>query len=221
MHVLVDTRQLVGVAAIPIADEVEHHLRRVVRLADGALVSVSDGEGRWLMCMVRHQSGGLLLEPTGAPAADVAARGVRLATAIPKGDRIDWLIQKATELGVAEVTLLHTERSVVRWTPDRAEKQVARLRRISDEALRQSRRVWRMTIIGPFDAAAVLPAAVLAEPGGRGLSAADELVAIGPEGGWTDTELSLASARVDLGEAILRTETAAIAGAVLAAAARR
>jgi len=218
-HVLVET--LSDGNAIPLTDEVEHHLRRVVRLSDGVAVSVTDGAGRWLITRVRHDRRGLQLEPSTDVALEARAPAIRLATAIPKGDRIDWLVQKATELGVEQLTLLHAQRSVVRWSSDRVQRQLARLRRISDEALRQSRRVWRMGIEGPVDSLQLLGSAVIAEPGGRPLRAADGLVAVGPEGGWSDDELAIGSEMVDLGEAILRTETAAITAAVLGASQRR
>lgn len=218
-HVLVET--LSNGDPIPLTDEVEHHLRRVVRLSDGVAVSVTDGAGRWLITRVRHDRRGLQLEPSTDVALEARAPAIRLATAIPKGDRIDFLVQKATELGVEQLTLLHAQRSVVRWSSDRVQRQLARLRRISDEALRQSRRVWRMGIEGPVDSLQLLASAVIAEPGGRPLRAADGLVAVGPEGGWSDDELAIGSEMVDLGEAILRTETAAITAAVLGASQRR
>lgn len=218
-HVLVDALSDHGV--ISLTDEVEHHLRRVIRLADGASVSVTDGAGRWLIAGVRHQRRGLQLEPSTDVAREARAPAIGLATAIPKGDRIDWLVQKATELGVEQVTLLHAQHSVVRWNGDRVDKQLARLRRISDEALRQSRRLWRMEISGPVDSMELLTSSVIAEPGGRPLRTGDELVAVGPEGGWTDDELAAGSETVDLGDAVLRTETAAITAAVLGASLRR
>lgn len=220
-HVLVESDHLTDRRPISLTDEVEHHLRRVVRLADGAEVTVTDGEGRWVPARVRHDRNGLLLDPSSELRGEPRPAAIRIATAIPKGDRVDWLVQKATELGVAQVVLLHSQRSVVRWDERRAEKQIGRLRRIADEALRQSRRVWRMKVSGPVDAGTVLGHAALAEPGGRPIVPTDEMIAVGPEGGWTDEELALSAERVDLGDAVLRTETAVVAAATLAAAARR
>jgi 16S rRNA (uracil1498-N3)-methyltransferase len=137
---------------------------------------------------------------------------------MPKGDRLDWLVQKVTELGVDRLVLLHCDRSVVRWKDDRRDGQLARLQRIADEACRQSRRVWRLRLDGPVDAAAVLAEYVVAEPGGRPLTASDRVVAVGPEGGWSDRELLLARDRASLGDTILRTETAAISAATLCVA---
>ncbi len=134
---------------------------------------------------------------------------------MPKGDRLDWLVQKVTELGVDRLSLLHAERSVVRWKPDRVQSQLVRLRRIADEACRQSRRVWRVEIDAPVEASTVLAGFVVAEPGGRRLESTDRSVAIGPEGGWSPEELDVARDRVSLGPNILRTETAAVAATAL------
>ena len=117
--------------------------------------------------------------------------------------------------------LLHAEHSVVRWKADRVEHQLARLQRIADEALRQSRGCYRLSIDAPVAAIDVLDEFVVAEPGGRRLSPEDTSVAIGPEGGWSDAELAAARGRVDLGPTILRTETAAVAVSALCVAFER
>jgi 16S rRNA (uracil1498-N3)-methyltransferase len=125
------------------------------------------------------------------------------------------MVQKVTELGVDRLVLLHADHSVVRWKADRVERHLARLQRIADEALRQSRRVVRLTIDAPTPAVDVLGSYVLAEPGGRALTVDDTVVAVGPEGGWSETELGIGGDRVDLGDTILRTETAAVAVSTL------
>ena len=205
-----------------VGDDLAHHLRRVLRLRDGDPVSVTDGAGRWRTSELRPAGRDVVLAVTGDVLDEAhVGRELVLATAIPKGDRVEWLVQKASELGADRIVLLHAARSVVRWKPDRAERQRRRLQRIADEALQQSRRVWRTVVDGPVDASDVLPSAVAAEPGGRQLTADDVTVAVGPEGGWTDGELALARDRVGLGPSVLRVETAAIAAVALGAAARR
>ncbi len=149
-------------------DDVEHHLRRVLRVRDGDSIAVTDGAGRWRMAVVRLSGSSLTLEAVGAVTVDDRPEPFTLATAMPKGDRLDWLVQKTVELGVDRIVLLHAERSTVRWKADRAEKQLVRLRRIADESTRQSRRVWRTEIDGPVDADEVLPLAAVAEPGAAG-----------------------------------------------------
>ncbi len=200
-------------------DDTEHHLDRVLRLRAGERVSVSDGVGRWRLAEVVTASGSLRLVPVTAVAtATRAYPPLTIATAIPKGDRVDWLVQKAVELGVDVIQFLHAERSAVRWKPDRATKHVDRLQRIALEAARQSRRAWLPVIRPPQDAATTLTGYVVAEPGGRSVAAGDSFVAIGPEGGWTSAELESAAEQVELGPMILRTETAVLAAVTLCVA---
>jgi 16S rRNA (uracil1498-N3)-methyltransferase len=221
-HVLVDADLLGDGGTISLDDDIEHHLRRVLRLRDGEIVGVTDGEGRWCLAASLRDGNNLRLEATSAIVTEVApARSVRIAAAIPKGDRLDWMVQKVTELGVDRLSLLHADRSVSRWKPDRVEHQLARVQRIADEALRQSRRVVRLAIDAPLPAVDVLDDFVIAEPGGRSLTGGDSAVAVGPEGGWSDAELAVARDRIDLGPTILRTETAAVAVSALCVAFER
>jgi 16S rRNA (uracil1498-N3)-methyltransferase len=211
-HLFVDPDHLEVDGLLELDGDTVHHLRRVLRLRDGDIVSVSDGQGRWRMASVVPLTGSLALEPT-SPVVVEPGRSdlLEVAVAIPKGDRVDWLVQKVTELGADRILLLHADNSVVRWKPERAQKQLARLQRIADEACRQSRRVRLLAVDGPVDARTVLQSHVVAEPGGRALTVSDNMVAIGPEGGWSPAELEMAADCVDLGPNILRTETAAVA----------
>lgn len=221
-HVLVDPDGIGAGGAVVIDSDTEHHLRRVLRLRDGDVVSATDGQGRWCLAVAIVDGNALRLEATAPVVVESPSTGpITIAAAMPKGDRLDWMVQKATELGVDRLVLLHAEHSVVRWKPDRAEKQLVRLQRIADEALRQSRRVQRMVIEPPMAAVDVLDRFVAAEPGGRRLRAEDTAVAIGPEGGWSATELAACRDRVDLGPTILRTETAVVAVSTLCVAFER
>lgn len=207
-HVVVDD------LAVPVLDDdARHHLVRVLRLRDGEVVTVTDGAGSWRPCRVR----GGEVEPDG----DIAfvprrANPITIAFAVPKHDRPEWIVQKLTELGVDRVVVLEADRSVVRWSHDRAAKNTARFRRVALEAIHQCRAVWLPSIEGPVDAADLLSDAVIAEPGGRAMLAGDRAIAIGPEGGWSERELAIARDRVTLGESILRVETAAITAGVRA-----
>ena len=211
-HVLVAPDLLANSGTMSLDDGTEHHLRRVLRLRDGEPVSVTDGQGRWCLAIAVRDGNTVRLEATSAILDEPApSRPITIAAAIPKGDRLDWMVQKVTELNVDRLVLLHADRSVVRWTPDRVDHHLARLQRVADEALRQSRRVFRLTIDAPTPAVEVLCSFVLAEPGGRPLAPADTAVAVGPEGGWSDAELDAGGDRIGLGDTILRTETAALA----------
>ncbi len=206
---------LVADVEAPVADPpTAHHLGRVLRLRDGAVVTVTDGAGRWRTCRWAGS-----LQPDGDVNVERRPTEVTVAVAPPKGDRLDWLVQKVTEVGVTRLVLLVAERSVVRWDADRAERQVDRLRRIAAEAAMQSRRVWLPELCGPVPAADVLGSSAVAEPGGRPIGSGDRSIAIGPEGGWAPDELALAADRVSLGANVLRVETAAVVAATLIAAA--
>lgn len=199
-------------------DGASHHLFHVLRIRAGELVTVTDGRGRWRPC--RAAAG--VVEVTGEIVQVMsAANPVTVAFAIPKADRPEWIVQKLTELGVDRIAVLHAERSIVRWDAERAERHLAKLRRVACEALQQSRGVWLPEITGPLPAADLLPQAVAAEPGGRPLAAGDDTIAIGPEGGWTDAELASARDRVSLATTVLRVETAAVVAGALMVAARR
>ncbi|HEU4841088.1 MAG TPA: RsmE family RNA methyltransferase, partial [Ilumatobacteraceae bacterium] len=95
---------LVADVAAPAADDAAaHHLRRVLRLRDGEVVTVTDGAGRWRACRVAGDTldvDGAVVEIP-APAAPLT-----LAVAPPKGERLEWLVQKCTEIGVDRIVLL-------------------------------------------------------------------------------------------------------------------
>ncbi|MFT4656132.1 MAG: 16S rRNA (uracil1498-N3)-methyltransferase [Candidatus Aldehydirespiratoraceae bacterium] len=196
---------------ITLDDEIGHHLARVLRLRDGEPVSVTDGAGRWRMTDFSSIGPLVVLTASSAVTTEPPPSRFTLATAIPKGDRVDWLVQKTVELGADRIILLHAERSTVRWKPERAAKQIVRLQRIADEATRQSRRVWRTEVAGPAPASDVLGGATIAEPGGDAIRGDEAMIAVGPEGGWSADELERSARSVRVGGNILRIETAAVA----------
>ena len=219
-HVFVDAEVLDVDGVVALDSETEHHLSRVLRLRSGEHVTVSDGAGRWRETTVASAAElgtiGFRLEPTsGVVTVPRPYPSLTIASAIPKGDRVEWLVQKAVEIGVDTLQLLHSDRSAIRWKPERTAKQMVRLRRIAIEAARQSRRVWLPTVLPPSDALAVLPAAAVAEPGGRAVGPDDNVIAIGPEGGWSSAERKISREQVTLGSNVLRTETAVLVAATL------
>lgn len=208
-HVIVD-----DVDVPTLDDPAFHHLARVLRLSRGAPVTVTDGRGRWRRTEWVENG----VEPSGEAVVEARSPELTIAVAAPKGDRLDWLVAKVTEIGVDRIVLLDAVRSVVRLAGDRAERRLERLRRIAGEAAMQSRRVWLPEIVGPERSTDYIQGAdvAVAEPAGRPLTIDDRTVAIGPEGGWSEGELALVADRqkVSLGSTILRVETAAIAAAV-------
>ena len=207
-HVLVDD------VGLPVLDDADaHHVFRVLRVGDGDVVSVTDGRGGWRLCRAVGSSIEPVTEIAVEPYPDAP---VTIGFAIPKMDRPEWIVQKLAELGVDRIVLLHAERSVVRWDELRAAKHLTKLARVAVEAAQQSRRVFVPELVGPVPSLSFLPGAVAAEPGERPDHGGDPVVAIGPEGGWTEGELAAAAGRVSLGPTVLRVETAS-----LVAAARR
>ena len=220
-----DAQVFVEDLAAPVLQPADaHHLVRVLRLRQGAVVVAADGHGRWRRC--RLDTAGPALRADGPVAEVPAARPAITVAFVPvKGDRPEWVVQKLTELGVDRIVVLRSARAVVRWDRDTAhgERAVDRLRKVAAAAAAQCRRPDLPEVEGLWDLdrlVAQAPGAIgLADPGGDPPSLALPTVAVGPEGGWTDAErAAVGRRRVGLGPTILRAETAAVTvGAILCA----
>ena len=205
------------------------HLARVLRASAGQRFEITDGASLYLAEIVEVGKGRVrfrVIETLEAPPS--AVRLVLLASLV-KFDRMDWMIEKATELGVEAIVPVCAQRSE-KGLGAAAGKRLERWRKIALQASQQSRRVRRPEIGATcgFEAALRRPCDYgyfLEEtPGARPLVAclpAEQLpsdrvaVLVGPEGGWTDAERErLKSSRftaVSLGGTLLRAETAAVA----------
>lgn len=218
----------VGLITLP-ADEA-HHVRNVLRLTVDDEIELFDAIGRRATARLsRVEADSVEAVVSNVEDAWRAVGQITIASAVPKADRADWLVEKLSEIGVARWVPLRTARSVVH--PEGRSK-MDRWQRIAIEAAKQSRRAGVMAI----DSLAVLDAvvesvdpasaAVLSTRGDvRPLSELPvRTLFIGPEGGWTDEELSLFASRgimpATLGPTILRIETAAIVGAGILATRR-
>jgi 16S rRNA (uracil1498-N3)-methyltransferase len=205
-----------------------HHLGVVLRAQTGQLYELSDGArvrlGR-VESVARDRVEFALLDEL--PANEPKLR-VTLLLSIVKFDSFEWAIEKATELGVASIVPLAAERSE-KGLLAAAEKRSERWRKIILEAAQQSRRV-RLPVLEPV---ARPGSAFLIGAGRLGIflsergdapplrqilgdtTDTDVILAIGPEGGWTDAEVGLAEAAglrsASLGQLILRAETAVVA----------
>ena len=199
------------------ADDV-HHLSRVMRLRDGESVTCSDGHGAWRACEWTSSGitvvGDVVSVPSPSPRLCVAVSPV-------KGDRVDDAVQRLVEIGVDHlIVLAPLERSVVRRDADRSVSHMDRLARVVRAAAMQSRRVFLPTLEGPvsFDEVLRRDGVAIAEPSGESRWSDVTTVVVGPEGGFSPSEVNRAPRRVSLGESILRSETAVVvAGARLVA----
>lgn len=209
-----------------------HHLRQSLRLQPGEMLSVTDDRGTRYRAEIAEVTGhalvGRIVDTTSAPAK--AGASIILAQALLKGEKMDWVIQKATELGVDRIVPVLSAHSVVRPRADRIEHQRARWQRIALEAAQQSERwslplldepanvaeLWSRSktaaskiLLAERSSGASLTNLPLPGPGG------EVWLLIGPEGGWEQEEAAQALQQgfvaVTLGSRILRAETAAIA----------
>lgn len=212
-----------------LTEEARHYLRDVLRLAPGDEVEVFDGRGAAWDARIDPAFGALVLGPSRERRDGAAA--VWLLFALAKGEKVDLVVQKATELGAAGLAPFAAERSVVRLDAARSEERTRRWRRIAEEAARQSGRADVPLVLPPgalSTALAALPpdATVFAlDPSGPPLAAARQgdrgtcAAIVGPEGGLTADELAACeragALRASLGPRVLRAETAAIVAVAL------
>ena len=199
------------------AVEDRHHLERALRLRPGDALTVGDGAGRWRPCRFGER-----VEPVGGVVTVAAPRpALAVGFAVLKGGRSETVVQKLTELGIDRIVPFVAERSVVRWDEAKSVRHLHRWRRVAREAVMQCRRLWLpevepVRVLGELD----LRGAALAVAEGRTLSAGENYVLVGPEGGWTEGELASVARHVCLGPHIMRAETAAIAAAAMLGARR-
>ena len=200
-----------------------HHLIHVLRAKPGERVTLFDGSGAEFPAEITTVSrNNVEFDVLGREDIDrELAFELTIGVALPKGDRQRWLIEKAVELGVQRIVPLRTSRSVAQPV----EKALGRLRRTVIEASKQCGRNRLMVIDSPQDwhdfVATEVQATyrLLAHPGPIATTpriepSGDVLLAIGPEGGFSEDEVTLALnagwQAVSLGRRVLRTETAAI-----------
>ncbi|MEE9417801.1 MAG: RsmE family RNA methyltransferase, partial [Acidimicrobiales bacterium] len=197
-------------------------LSKALRLRPGDSFTASDARGRWCDCVF----GDSAAAAKAGEVRHVVETGHQLTVgfALVKGSKPELVVQKLTELGIDNIVLLSAEHSVVSWDSDRSARNLVRLRRVAREAAMQSRRVRLPDVSGVLSPSAILDQASsnsspvgFAEPGGRPARLDDQVILIGPEGGWSSAELGSGHDLISLSPQILRAETAAIvAGSLLA-----
>ena len=206
----------------------QHYLLRVLRLRDGDKFIVMDGMGKWWLARLQGEQGEVL-EPlevkTELPVA------ITLMMALPKGNGFDEIVRCCTELGVTSITPILSDRTLL----NPSHQKLERWQRIASEAAEQSERAVVPTIHQPvaFNTAIKETTAThryICEARGDyphlqqviNKTANEIIIAIGPEGGWTNQELEIAIASgfqpISLGRRILRAVTAPIVAISLIAA---
>ena len=207
-----------------------HHAARVLRLRPGELVTLCDGRGTDYDCVVESvgREAVTCRVQDCHPVVTEPRQRLILFMALPKGDKMEWIVQKAVELGVSEIVPYLSKNCVSR--PDRTDKKVERWRKIAAEAAKQCGRgvLPEVGAVIPFDQA--VARAVQCETAlflyenesktGLREALADGLgntvsLLVGPEGGFAPAEAQAAVSAglksVSLGTRILRCETAPVA----------
>lgn len=210
---------------IELEGQAGHYLLRVLRLSVGDTVALFNGDGRdysGRVQEIRRQRVLVSLSDIRVPGTESALK-ITLAQAVSRGERMDYTVQKATELGVYRVQPLFTSRVEVRLDGERQIKRLAHWRKVAISACEQCGRAVVPQILEPLSLvdwladAADAPRLVLDPDANIRLSACsidgDSVsVLVGPEGGFGQTELARVTAKgvlaVSLGPRVLRTESA-------------
>lgn len=194
-------------ARIALPEALAHHAIRVLRLRAGETVALFNGQGGEYPAVleIEGKAGFAQLGAFDPREAELAGR-ITLVQGLPAGDKMDWVVEKAVELGAARVSPIAAQRSVLQLAGPRLEKRVAHWQRIAQSAAEQCGRNRLMAVDAPVALADWLaqPAEGLrllchpeADTDLSGLLGATPGLAsltllVGPEGGWSDKELAQA-----------------------------
>jgi 16S rRNA (uracil1498-N3)-methyltransferase len=216
---------------ITVSGEDVRHIATVLRMKTGDELLLCDGQGtEYAVKIVQMDRSTIRTEIASKSKTEIRLPRIVLGQGLPKSDKMDVIVQKATELGVAEIVPLVTERTIMKIKDE--EKRITRWHKIAREAAMQSSRIdipkvrgvqslqnFLLSLVSRPSTLHLLPW----EEGGPpvktvlrdGRNVKNIVVLIGPEGGFSKAEAELARDRgfhlVSLGPNILRTETAAIA----------
>lgn len=225
----IDTPLSLGQHALPEAQA--HYISRVLRMSEGAALQLFDGSGveylgevieagkKAVRVELREQMAGMAESPL----------QVHIGQGLSRGERMDWAIQKATELGVSAITPIVSSRCEVRLKDERTDKRMSHWRQVAISACEQCGRSVLPLIHPPLvledwlkhcSAELKLVLHPVAEPLTSHPKPQSLAFLIGPEGGLSDTEVALAQAAgfhaARLGPRVLRTETAPVVALAVA-----
>ena len=220
------TQQLRGYAAVVLEPEPSHHLLRVLRLGVGDALTLFDSHGGEypgeIIAIDKKQvqilTGAQLQHDCESPLS------IHLGIAISRSERMDWVVQKATELGVTALTPLSTEHTGVKLSGERAAKKIQHWQQIAISACEQCGRN-RLPVVHSIQPLEQWLAATVAERKfvlhhraetvAAGAAPATIALLVGPEGGLSETEIHAAElagySSLRFGPRVLRTETAPLA----------
>lgn len=220
------TQRLSSNTAVVLETEPSHHLARVLRLGVGDPVTLFDGHGGEypgeITAVNKKQvevlTGALLQNTSESPLA------IHLGVAISRGERMDWIVQKSTELGVTALTPLATEHTGVKLSGDRATKKIQHWQQVAISACEQCGRNRPPAVhslqtleswLASTDAERKFVLHHRADSVDAGATPASIALLVGPEGGLSEREIAAAEhsgfTSLRLGPRVLRTETAPLA----------
>ena len=199
-----------------LSEEKLHHLKKVLRSKPNSLITATDGKGAW---GVFNFSGTFVEIVDGIRLQEQRRHSLTVAVSLAKSGKPDLVVQKLTEIGVDEIILFPAEHSVPLWDESKQSRNEQRLKRIIHSAIEQSKGIWlpQVTFVSSFADVAALPEMAMADASGGQVTESCTCLAIGPEGGWSQSEYAFNLPKVCLSDQVLRAETAAIvAGAMMA-----
>lgn len=215
---------------LPLPEALAHHALRVLRMQAGENLILFDGAGGQYRASLEIDGKTAFAVPGEHDPREAELAGcITLVQGLPSGDKMDWIIEKAVELGAQRLIPISAQRSVVQLSGPRLEKRLAHWQRVAQAASEQSGRNRLLTLGPPRrleqylnetanglrvlchpDAPQSLAATLQAQPAIRVVT-----LMVGPEGGWSEEERALAHAHgvqaVSYGARVLRTETAGLA----------
>ncbi|NJM32984.1 MAG: 16S rRNA (uracil(1498)-N(3))-methyltransferase [Limnobacter sp.] len=227
---------------LDMTEDVMHYVSRVLRLENGHTVWVCNGQGFDFPATLEYlgkKSGRFCLKAEPADRLPLElARRIHVVQALPEADKMEWVIEKATELGAAAFWPVQAQRSVVKLTGNRANKKTSHWQKVAASAMLQCGRGVLPAVHAPaaladtlhalrqaeptvqivwFDPAATLHLHDWARGQATGHTAPQQALAIciGPEGGWAEFEtqsaLEVGATALRFAQRVLRTETFALA----------
>lgn len=217
---------------ILISGKEAHHILDVMRLKPPDKIVAFDGTGREYAGFIKDARRGELsveiVETRMSPDAETSK--ITLVQALPKKEKMDYIVEKSTELGVWSIVPVTTERTIPKWSETKKSDQVERWRKIAMEAAKQCGRIDipRIGEIAAFSAcmesaagydlaliAALTEETIRLDDAVSGFKGGKAAIAIGPEGDFTPAEIKAAKSAgfkpVSLGPRVLKSDTAGLA----------